>query len=109
MEHRPCVVPRVTLGEVTTPLERAERLTELTILLASLHEVVLWIEEVAIVHGMAGVRLQFLFLLAQQLTDLQDAPVVVGILQRAGSTLVDLHIARHIAQAVVVVEAATTC
>jgi hypothetical protein len=40
---------------------------------------------------------------------LQDAPVVVSILQRAGSTLVDLHIARHIAQAVVVVEAATTC
>ena len=41
--------------------------------------------------------------------NLQDAPVVIGIFQRAGGTLVDVHIVRHVAQTVVVFVAFSAC
>ena len=108
VEHRPSVVPTVALCEDIAPLQRVVRCLEFAVLLLAAHQLGFWIEEVAVVHGALLIRSQFLRFLAQSLSKLIDAPIIVGIFQRTGSTLVDLYVARHIAQLVVILIACST-
>ena len=102
MEHTPRVVPAVTLGEGITPFQRREGGHELAILQAATHQVGLLVEEVTIVQRTASEKLLLLLRTIQVLRQLPDAPVIVGILQRASSVLVDLHVVRYITQRVVI-------
>ena len=102
MEHGPCVVPAVTLGECISPFIRAERLLERPVLVASAHETGRAVEDIPVVHCTLCPFVQLLLRPAHLLGYLQDAPVVVGIFQCTGNILVDLDIIRHIADSVVV-------
>ena len=108
VEHRPCVVPSVALGEGVAPLQRRERLLELAVLQTTAHEVGLLVEHVAVVERALAERLKLLLRLAQLLAELVYAPVVVSVLECASHVLVNLHVVRHVAQLVVVFVAETT-
>ncbi len=107
VKHRPCVVPRVAFREVAAPFQRRERQSERSVGATAAHERCRWEENIAVVAGTAGIRLQFAGGAAESESKTVDAPVVVGILQRAGHAFIDANIARHVAQTVIVVETET--
>ena len=100
MEHAPCVVQTVTLGEGIAPLEGVEVGHPLSVLQLSAHQLVLGVVQVLVVHGTFAINLNLRFGLAQCLAQFVDAPVVERIFQGAGCAFANLVI-RHIAQAVV--------
>ena len=101
VEHRPRIVPAVALGEDTAPLEGIEVALEGAVGIAASHQPRLLVENVAVVVGVAAIGLQHFLAFAQGPSQLIDAPVVVGIFQRAGHALVDAFVAGHVAQLVI--------
>ena len=93
-------MPAVTLGKGITPLERIEVGSPLAIGQLATHQVMALIEEVFVVHGMLSINLNLFLGLTQSLSQFIDAPIVKGILEGTGSTLVDA-IVRYIAQLVI--------
>ena len=102
VEHAPGVVPTVALREGIAPFQGVERLCELPVLQSASHQFRLRVEQVLVVHRPLGVDADLLLRLAEGLAQLVDAPVVVGIFERTGGVLVDLHVVGHVAQSVVV-------
>ena len=105
VEHAPGVMPAVALGEGVTPFQRAEGRLERPVLEPAAHEFGFGIKHVAVVHRPLGIDLDFTLGLAQCLAQAVDAPVVVGILQRPGHTLVDTDIVGDVTQFVVILVA----
>ena len=109
VEDRPCIMPTVTLSKVTAPLQRRKVFFKLSILLLTAHQIVIGTEEALVVHGSPLELLDFLFRTIQFLGQLQDTPIIIGILQRTGCTFMNTHIARHIAQLVIVFVSQAPC
>ena len=101
VEHRPCVVPCIALRICVAPLVGAERCLKRPVFVAATHQTGFGIEEVFVVLRGFFQPLR-IFGPAQFLRHLCDAPVVVGVFQRPGGTLVDTHVVGHIAQRVVI-------
>ena len=108
VEDRPCVVPGVALSEGVAPLQRTERRLERAVFIAATHELRFVVEHVLIVHGTLAEWFQLFIRLAQSLTELVDAPVIVGVFQRTSHILVDTHIVGYVAKFVVVFKAKAT-
>ena len=104
MEYRPCIMKRVTLGKVAAPLKRAERTTEIAVLLAAVHETELSIIQIPVIQRIGLVLRELLLRLSESEAELPYAPVVVRILEGTRRTLVDSDVARYISEPVVVVE-----
>ena len=102
VENRPCIMPTIPFRESISPFQRRERSHELAVFILSTHQLGFLIKQVFIVHRTFGIQVKFFFRTSQVFCDLVDAPVVIGIFQRTGGILVDLHIIRHIAQFVVI-------
>ena len=102
VEDRPGVVPVVSLGEGIAPLQRRERRLEGAVLVAAPHQAALLVEHIPIVQRPLGEKFLFLLRTVQSLGHPVDAPVIVGILQRAGHVLVDTYIVGDIAQFIII-------
>src|ERR1035438_9717107 len=86
LHHAPGPVPGTAFGERTTPLGRVEGLTPGAFGLAPAHEAGLRVEEVGVVHGLAG-ELLSLGGAANGASELRGAEVVVGIFEGLGRGL----------------------
>ena len=102
VEDAPGIVEAISLREVPTPFERAERTLEGPVEVLADHQFVLRIVEILVVHRGLRIRGEFLLTLSESLAESVDAPVVISIFEGPGGVLVDLNIARDIAQAVVI-------
>ena len=102
MEDGPGIVPGVAFGEVAAPLVRAEGALEGAVGIPAPHQAVFRAVKVLPVIRAGGPFVQFLLRPAEDLRELQDAPVVIGIFQGAGGAFVDAHVTRDIAQRVIV-------
>ena len=69
VEYAPGVMQAVPFGEVSSPFERTERTRETAVPVLPDHQVVLRIEEVAVVEGCLGIRSQLFLALAQGLAE----------------------------------------
>ena len=95
-------MPTVSFGEGVTPLQGIERRLECTVFILAAHQLMNRVEKIPVVQRTFGKRSQFFLRLAQRKSQLVDAPIVIGILQRTGCILVDTHIIGHITQLVVI-------
>ena len=102
MEYRPRIVPRIALSERVTPLQRVKRTLERPVIIAPAHQIVLLVEHVGIVHGSFPIHLYFFSRTAQRFAKTVDTPIIVGILQRAGRTLVYTHVVGHISKLIII-------
>ena len=108
MEHRPCVVPRVSLGEGVAPLVGAEGRLERPVGIASAHQARFGIEEVFIVlRSLFQHRSVVRF--SQFFRHLRDAPVVVGVFERPGGIFGNIHVIRDISQRIVILIPPAPC
>ena len=105
MENAPGVVQAVPFREVSAPLQGREGPTEAAVLRPAVHQAHFRIVELAIVLCSSLVGRKFFLRLTQRQAQLPDAPVVIGVFQRAGGVLADAHVAGHVAQRVVVLPA----
>ena len=95
-------MPAVSFGKGITPLQGIERRLERTVLILAAHQLVGRVEKIPVVQRAFGERSQFFLRLAERKSQLVDAPIAIGILQRTGCILVDTHIIGHITQLVVI-------
>ena len=103
VEDTEAPMPAVPFAEVIAPVGRPEVGVEVPPVVASHHESLLGIIDVAVVEAALLVDVGFAFGAAQPLAQRVDAPVVVGIFERAGHTL-SHQVTGYIAQAVVGLE-----
>ena len=101
-------MPTVSFAELAAPVLGNELVVEGSLLFATAHQLAIGVIDIGIVEGCLLIRSQFGFALSHGSSQRVDAPVVVGILQRARHILPDAHVARHIAQTVIVVVTHTT-
>ena len=109
VEHRPCVVPCVSLSEGIPPFQRTERRLERPVGVAAAHQKGLFVEYFFIVECPVVERQPLTLVLAQLPAQHIDAPIIVGILQGARHTLIDADVIRHITQFVVLFVAQAAC
>ena len=108
VEHRPCVVPRVSLGEGVAPLVGAEGRLERPVGIAAPHQARFGIEEVFIVlRSLFQHRSVVRF--SQFFRHLRDAPVVVGVFERSGGIFGNIHVIRDISQRIVILIPPAPC
>ena len=103
VEDTEAPMPAVPFAEVIAPVGRPEVGVEATLVVAAHHELLLGIIDVAVVEAALLVDADFALGSAQLLAQCVDAPVVVGIFERAGHAL-SRQVAGHIAQAVIGLE-----
>ena len=101
-------MPTVSFGEGVTPLQGIERRLKCTVFILAAHQLMNRVEKIPVVQRTFGKRSQFFLRLAERKSQLVDAPIVIGILQRTGCILVDPHIIRHITQLVVILMSQTS-
>ena len=102
MKNRPGIMPTVSLGKCISPLQRRERFLEFSVPVLAAHQLTFGVEKILIVQGTFGKESNFFLRPFQFLCQTVNAPVIVCILQCAGSILVDVHIVWDITQTVIV-------
>ena len=105
MEYAPGIVQGIAFGEVPSPLERAEGAAEAAVGLAAVHQAHLGIKDIAVIEGGLLIGRQVFLGHLQGLAQLVDAPVIIGIFQRTGRILGNIHVAGNVAQGVIVLPA----
>ncbi len=109
MHDAPCPVEGIPFDEVAvTPLDRIEVVAEPSVAQPSVGEAVARIYDVAPVSGIAPVLRCFGVALAYRLSEAPDAPVIIGVLERASYGSVSAVVVRDITERIVVRDAPAT-